>query len=114
MGFGEKLGLIFQGAKIRKLLGCGHITENFDVAQFVETHNYASLHRGCSVAFPAGGLQYCGRGPQYSRASPIKSVLLPFSHVVFNVIHDEIQLVHVSDEVFVISRLPFKRNSVLP
>ena len=39
-GVGEKLGFLFQGAKIRKLLGCGHITENFDVAQFVETHNY--------------------------------------------------------------------------
>lgn len=124
-GVGEKLGLIFQGAKIRKLLGRDHIMENYGIAQFVETqkywrriimetHNYASLHRGCSVAVPSGGLKYCVCRPQYSRTSSVESVLLPFGHIVFNVIRDKIQLVHVSDEVLVVSGLPFKRESVLP
>ena len=65
----------------------------------------------CCVS--SGGLQYCGREPQYSRTSSMKSVLLPFGHIVFNVIRDEIQLVHVSDDVFVVTGLPFKRESVL-
>ena len=67
-----------------------------------------------TVAFPAGGLQYCGREPQYSRTSSVESVLLPLGHVVFNIIRDKIQFVHVSDEVFVVSGLPFKRELVLP
>ena len=99
--------------------------ENYGIAQFVETqkywrriimetHNYASLHRGETVAFPSGGLQYCGRHSPFSRALPIKSVLIPIGHIVFNVTRDEIQFIHVSDNVFVVSGLPFKGNAVLP
>ena len=44
----------------------------------------------------------------------VKNVFLPIGYVVFNVIHDKIQFVRVSDEVFVVSGLPFKGNSVLP
>ena len=88
--------------------------EKFGVTHFVETHNYASLHRGRIVAFPSGGLQYCGRHSPFSRALPIKSVLIPIGHIVFNVTRDEIQFIHVSDNVFVVSGLPFKGNAVLP
>ena len=40
-------------------------------------------------------------------------VLLPIGHIVLDVVRNEIQFVHVTDNVFVVSGLPFERQIVL-
>ena len=46
-------------------------------------------------------------------ASPVEFVLLPIGHIVLDVVRDETQFVHVSDNAFVVSGLPFERQIVL-
>ena len=40
-------------------------------------------------------------------------VLLPIGHIVLDVVRNEIQFVHVTDNVFVVTGSPFERQIVL-